>query len=198
MGLRPHPISLMPYEPDFEREDALTAQAEEVAYAREAPAYRSCRPQPCASCAALWPVVDELQAMGRAAILETQMGGGVHAIRVWLDEGHLLANEECFSFYGDEDDEEGNDHTFYDSNDRPNPHQQAVLINIAIANHELRHSNMNAIQRAPEREYRHPSGVLIKFSDESDDDSVVHRVDLDGSATLLLATINSVIEEVTS
>lgn len=139
-GGAPAPPELtMPYEPDydpepdFEAEDHRMAEAEDFAERVDGPGYRSCRPQPCPQCNALWPVVDALVARDHAAILETQMGGGVHAVRVWLDDGGwVLANEECFSFYHDEDDDDGYGHTFYSTDDPPNAEQQAILINLAI------------------------------------------------------------------
>jgi hypothetical protein len=97
---------------------------------RPEPAFE-CRPG-CGMCLGYAPLVDLLRYKGYTAHVAPNMGGGIHCIRLDLDEGrHLLIDTDSFSFYEDEDDD-GYGHHWFSSDDPPNDRQRAVLIDVAI------------------------------------------------------------------
>jgi len=127
---------------DTERWERDDAQAEALALRDEPLGGERVEPMQldyhdCLACEELIPIMCALWAKGYQASLETQMGGGVHAIHVHFGPGsYALLNTEGFTFYDDtRSDVDGYDDKGYrdeafDLDDPPNPTQIAILFDL--------------------------------------------------------------------
>lgn len=129
---------------DWEREELLAEHMASLDTVPDPDMNWQCR-QPCQQCDALRPLRDALRVDGWEVTLETQMGGGVHAVYVSLPDGwYSYLNDEGFSLYDDnrpgvaEYDGEGFAHLSWSTDDPPSPRQQAVLFRLYVAQHRTR------------------------------------------------------------
>lgn len=114
----------------WERDD-LRAEAMALRDADPANFYSAgCRAL-CGQCTALLPICHRLDEGGWRPYLETQLGGGMHAIHVTLDDGaYALVNDESFTIY-DRDDRDVSSMT-WSTDDPPNVHQMVTLFRITV------------------------------------------------------------------
>lgn len=89
-----------------------------------------CRPF-CGQCSTLLPIHHYLHEGGWHPYLETQLGGGMHAIHVTLDDDHYaLVNDESFTIY-DSDDHDVSSMT-WSTDDPPRPAQMVTLFRLTV------------------------------------------------------------------
>lgn len=97
----------------------------------------------CPQCRSLMPLWHALNDGGWKPRLETQMGGGMHAIYVSLASDRMLyayLNDECFSIYDGEDAADEIAGGFWSPDDPPTPRQQVILFRSKVAQVTLNES----------------------------------------------------------